>query len=71
MNNLDDVKRAFDHHPPKDEETRLMHEGVREAFKVIAITMTNLPQGRERSLVMTKLEEASFWAHAAVARPRG
>ena len=31
--------------------------------------MSNLPNGRERALVLTKLEEASFFAHAAIARP--
>lgn len=67
MNN-GDVDRIFDTHPPKNEEDRLAHEQVRSAFKAIAITMSNLPSGRERSIVLTKLEEASFFAHAAIAR---
>jgi hypothetical protein len=66
--NQSDVDRVFDYHDPNEEQA-LQHEGVREAFKKLAITMSNLPAGRERSLVMTKLEEASFFAHAAIARP--
>jgi hypothetical protein len=67
MNN-DDLNRLFDSHPPVSEEDALAHEEVREAFKRIARTLSNLPNSRERSLAMTKLEEASFWAHAAIGR---
>ena len=67
--NRGDIDRIFNDHPPMTEEDALAHEGVREAFKIIAITMSNLPPGRERAIVLTKLEEASFFAHAAVARP--
>ena len=67
MNN-GDLDRIFDSHPPATEEDALAHEEVREAFKRIARTMSNLPNGRERSIVMTKLEEASFFAHAAIGR---
>jgi len=63
-----DVDRIFDSHPPKDESEALAHEQVRAAFKDMAKVMSNLPAGRERSLVMTKLEEASFYAHAAIGR---
>ena len=64
----DDIDRIFDSHIPDNEEDRLAHEQVRQAFKATAKTMSNLPSGRERSLVMTKLEEASFYAHAAIGR---
>jgi hypothetical protein len=67
MNN-DEVNRIFDSHPPKNEDEELAHEQVRDAFKRIAITMSNLPASRERSIVLTKLEEASFFAHAAIGR---
>ena len=66
--NQQDVDRIFDSHPPTTEEDALAHEQVRQVFKDVARTMSNLPAGRERSLVMTKLEEASFYAHAAIGR---
>lgn len=65
-----ELDRIFDHHPPVTEEDVLAHEQVRQAFKDLAKTMSNLPAGRERSIVMTKLEEAGFFAHAALARQR-
>ena len=68
--NQQELDRVFDHHPPVTEEDNLGHELVRQAFKDMAKTMSNLPAGRERALVMTKLEEASFFAHAALARER-
>ena len=66
--NQSDVDRIFDTHPPETEEDALAHEQVRDAFKRVAVAMSNLPAGRERALVLTKLEEASFFAHAAIGR---
>lgn len=34
---------------------------------VLAKLDTIIPQGRERSLVVTKLQEANFWAKRAIA----
>jgi hypothetical protein len=67
--NQADIDRIFDSHPPESEADALAHEQVRDAFKRIAMVMSNLPGGRERALVLTKLEEASFFAHAAIGRP--
>ena len=66
--NQADIDRIFDSHPPKSDEDALAHEQVRSAFKDMARILSNLPPGRERSLTLTKLEEASFFAHAAIGR---
>jgi len=68
--NQPELDRIFNDHPPTTEEEALAHEQVRQMFKDVAKVISNLPAGRERSLVMTKLEEASFYAHAAIARER-
>lgn len=42
---------------------------VRGACKVTAQVVLNVtPASREQSLALTKLEEAMFWANAAIAR---
>lgn len=43
-------------------------EMLGEAFSILLETVDALvPQGRERSLVVTKLQEASYWAKRAIA----
>ena len=66
---MDDISNRFDYHPPKGEQTRFSHERVRGATKDLALAYVNLvPPGRERSLAITKLEEAMYWANAGIAR---
>jgi hypothetical protein len=64
-----DIDRRFDHHPPKDDDTILLHKQTRERTKQLAgIYHSTLPEGREKALALTKLEEALMWANAAIAR---
>lgn len=65
---LYDLDQRFDYHAPND-ETRRTHQILRENVKAFAeVTLTQIPEGREASLFLTNLEQASFWAHAAIAR---
>lgn len=64
----DELDRRFDHHVPNATELR-RHEDVRTAAKSLAEWIDRLcPESREKSLAVTKLEEAMFWANAAIAR---
>jgi hypothetical protein len=67
-----ELAHRFAYHPPKDDATKYAHEKVREIFGHVAVQMNDdLPEGREKSLVMTHLEDAMMWANASIARAGG
>lgn len=69
-----DLERRFTYHPVKtgntmdtDQPTRYSH--LRRMGRELARNIVgNTPASREQSLALTKLEEAIFWANAAIAR---
>lgn len=64
-----DLDLRFDHHPPPADFVGQAHAVWREECKAIAThALVHLPESRERSLAMTKLEEVMFWGNAAIAR---
>lgn len=68
---VDDQKRVenvFTYHPPKGGQ-QVKYESLRQKAKALAEEFHMLcPSSRERSLAITKLEEAVMWANASIAR---
>lgn len=63
-----DIDKRFTYHPPKgDQPERYIR--LRDEAKMLAELICEFcPNSRERSLALTKLEEAIFWANASIAR---
>lgn len=64
-----DLKNRFSFHPADTPEKQHSHEMVRDELLDTAVLIDNLvPDSRELSLAITKLEEAMMWANAGIAR---
>jgi hypothetical protein len=64
-----DIDHRFNFHPAGTEEKQNAHGSVREQCRELAHFLNEkIPDGREKSIVITKLEEVMMWANAALAR---
>lgn len=65
----EDIEHRFAFHAATTEEKRDAHASVRQVCRVLADFLNEkLPEGREKSLAITGLEEVMFWGNAALAR---
>lgn len=70
MAQYDDLQNRFTYHPPTPARAQ-DHDLVRNSLLSVAdMLSTFIPVGREHSLFLTKIEEAMFWANAAIARQK-
>jgi hypothetical protein len=66
--NYDHINNRFTYHAPKTGQPE-QYEQIREHAKRYALMLNALcPESREKSLAITHLEEAVFWANASIAR---
>lgn len=64
-----DIEHRFAFHAAPDQEKRDEHTAIRQHCRRLADELnTRLPEGREKSLAITHLEEVMFWGNAALAR---
>lgn len=64
-----DLNHRFAFHPADVDARQIAHEDVRRHCRNLAIDLDRiLPDGREKALAITNLEQVMFWANAAIAR---
>ena len=64
----DNLRNRFSYHSPKPGQSE-KYELIRSSMLAVAVMIVDkTPSGREQSLALTHLEEAVFWANAAIAR---
>lgn len=62
------IEDAYTYHPA-DSAQEEKYRRIRDKAKELAYLIDEeCPDSREKSLAMTKLEEASMWANASIAR---
>jgi hypothetical protein len=67
---LEDIRRRFTYHKP-DADRAGRHENIRAQCRNLALNLNeSLPEGREKSLAITHLEEVMMWSNAALARQK-
>jgi hypothetical protein len=64
----EDLLNRFTYHPPKQERGPDFVALRDMAHKFASLINCSCPEGREKSLAVTKVEEAVMWANAAIVR---
>ncbi len=63
-----DLIVRFTYHPPKEGQSERSDQ-LRDAARLLASLIVDLtPNSHEQELAVIRLEEAIFWANAAIAR---
>lgn len=63
-----DIDNRFIYHPASDEQAEKYQE-IRRLMAELGHAFNALcPESREKSLAITNLEQAQFWANASIAR---
>jgi hypothetical protein len=66
---VNDIIARFRFHPAKTDDTANAHVRISNLLLDVALELNALiPDGREKNLVVTKLQEARFWSSDAIAQ---
>jgi hypothetical protein len=66
-----ELRKRFSYHPPKDDQPDRYTEIRQFGGSFAGVVVLRTPESREQSIALTKIEEAIFWANAAIARREG
>jgi hypothetical protein len=71
MDNMkEELDNRFTYHSPKLGQAEL-YQDIREKAKELAYLIESVvPDGREKALAFTNVEQAVFWANAGIARAK-
>ena len=62
-----DIDSIFTYHAPKGDQTQ-RYKALRDSAKLFALLVNDsCPDSREKSLAITKIQEAIMWANASIA----
>lgn len=65
---MEELVNRFTYHAPREDQVE-RYEEIRAKGLLLALEVNgSCPESREKSLAMTKIEEAVMWANAAIAR---
>jgi hypothetical protein len=64
----ENIINRFTYHAPKTDQSERYAQIRQEALATAFLIDRECPISREKSLALTSLEEAVFWANAAIAR---
>jgi hypothetical protein len=65
---MTDIENNFKYHAPKEGQPAKYSLIRTKAKEFAELIQKEVPESREKSLAMTKLEEAVMWANAGIAR---
>ena len=63
-----EIINRFTYHKPKNNQPEKYNEIREYALRFSDLINSRCPDSREKSLAITKLEEAVMWANASIAR---
>ena len=63
-----DLQNRFTYHAPKPGQPEVYQEIRDNAHELARLINDHAPDSQEKSLAITKLEEAVMWANASIAR---
>ena len=70
MADRQELENRFTYHPPNESKVELYEALRQDGHEFAKLVDQFVPDGREKALALTKIEEAVMWANAGIARSK-